>query len=92
MRAGRHRDVNTVVDENSRPRTANGFDRLPDQRQQLAVRHVPLANLDEMYARVRRCCHAPDQRGLGALSQAPAIADHADDGMHARAIPRLRGC
>jgi hypothetical protein len=79
-RSDRH--IDTIVDEDARPRAAYCVYRLSYQGEQLTIRHVALADLNQMNAGSSCRRDAPNQRGHGVLPQAPAVGDHADDGMH----------
>ena len=65
MCTGSHGHVHPVVDEDTRSGTANSLDRPGDQGEQSPVRHVTLANLNQVDAGSRRCGDAPDEGRLG---------------------------
>jgi len=84
MCAGSERNVYPFVDEDACSRTAHSVHRVRDQRQQRTIPHVALADLNHVNAGASRCRDAPNECVVGALTQALAVGDHADDRMHAR--------
>jgi hypothetical protein len=90
VRTGGEGDVQPVVDEYARPSPSYGLDRLRHEREQGTAGHVSFANLDQMDARSRSRGNPSNQGSLWAVTEAPAIRDHADDRMHAEVL--LFGC
>jgi hypothetical protein len=90
MGAGRHRDVQAVIDDDTGASAADRVERLPDQREQRAAVEPRLADLQQADARLGRRARALEERRPRRTLQSP-WRHQADDGTHAAILPEGSG-